>query len=132
MRIRRIILVILLLAVASLAVYWFLIRKPSTPAASALSGSGTVEATMVTVSPEMAGRVAEVFVNEGDQVKAGDTLFTLDSTLMESQLNQAQVNLNAAQAGLDVAHEAYTAAQAGVDIAQAQYNLAAVKGVHGL
>jgi multidrug efflux pump subunit AcrA (membrane-fusion protein) len=117
-------IILLLIVIISLVTYWYLTTQKSTTASGSLTGSGTVETTTVTISPELAGRVAEVLVAEGDHVNGGDTLFKLDSTLMNSQLNQGQVNLNAAQAGLNVAHEGYAAALVGVNIAQAQYNLA--------
>jgi len=124
MKIVRIIILILLVSVIVLAVYWYLSQRTSSPAASVLTGSGTVEANQVTISPEMAGRVIEVSVGEGDQVKAGDTLFKLDDTLIIAQRDQAQTNLQAAQAGLEAANTAVDAAQVGVTTAQAQYDLA--------
>ena len=76
----------------------------------------------MTISPEVTGRVVDVSVSEGDSVKAGDILFKLDDTLLAAQLNQAQTNLAAAQAGLEAANTALAAAQAGVTTAQAQYD----------
>ena len=121
---RRIFIPIILLLVASVLVYWYLTTQKAKPATTGLVGSGTVETTTVTISPEVSGRIIEVLVNEGDQVNSGDVLFSLDSTLLDAQLNQAQVNLRAARVGMDVAHNAYAAALTGLNIAQAQYNLA--------
>ena len=121
---RRIIIPIILIVAVSLAVYWYLTTQKDEPTESVLTGSGTVEATTVTISPEVFGRIAEVAVKEGEQVEPGDRLFELDSTLLSAQLNQAQVNLEAAKAGMEVARESSAAAQSGVEIAQAQYDLA--------
>ena len=41
------------------------------PANSALTASGTVEATEILIAPEISGKVTEVLVNQGDIVKAG-------------------------------------------------------------
>ncbi len=120
---RRIIIPILFIVIISLVAYWYLSTQKSQPASTALTGSGTVEATEVTISPEISGRVAQVLVNEGDQVAAGDVLFKLDGTLLEAQLNQAKANLGAAQAGKQVAQDSYAAAVTGQNTAQAQYNL---------
>ena len=106
-----------------LVAYWYLTTQTCTGNRAALTGTGTVEANEVTISPEVSGRITEVFVDQGDQVNTGDALFKLDDTLLGAQLNQAQVNLDAARAGMDVAQNSYSAAQASEEIAQAQYNL---------
>ncbi len=124
MKIIRIILIILLIAAIAVVAYWYVTTHNTTPATTVLSGSGTVETTQVTISPEVTGRVVEVSVSEGDAVKAGDILFKLDDTLLTAQLNQAHTNLAAAQAGLDAANTALAAAQAAVTTAQGQYDLA--------
>ena len=59
--------------------------------------------------------MAEVLVNEGDAVKAGDPLFRLDGSLLAAQRK-------AAAAALDTASSAVQTAIASVDSAQAQYN----------
>ena len=84
---------------------------------SALTASGTIEATTVNVSPELAGKVKDVLVDEGQAVKTGDPLFHLDDTLLKAQ--QA-----AATAGLGVAKSAALTAQAAYQSAQAQYDIA--------
>ena len=84
---------------------------------SALTASGTIEATTVNVSPELAGKIQAVLADEGQAVKTGDPLFRLDDTLLKAQ--QA-----AAQAGLNVAQSAALTAQAAYQSAQAQYDIA--------
>lgn len=49
------------------------------------------------VGPKTAGRVAQVRVTVGQAVKAGDILFELDKTDVETQLRQARADLVAAQ-----------------------------------
>ncbi|HSJ88691.1 MAG TPA: efflux RND transporter periplasmic adaptor subunit [Anaerolineales bacterium] len=44
------------------------------------------------------GRVTNVDVKVGDQVKAGQTLVTLDTTIQEARVREAEANLAAAQA----------------------------------
>jgi HlyD family secretion protein len=122
MKIGRIILAILLIVAVIVAAYWYVTTRTTLTTTSALTGSGTVETTQVTISPEVTGRVTEVLVGEGNSIKAGDILIKLDDALLIAQLNQAQTNLAAAQAGLEVAKTAMAAAQAGVTTAQAQYD----------
>ena len=45
-----------------------------------LSASGTIESVVVNVSPQLAGRVKEVLFEEGQPVKKGDPLLSLEST----------------------------------------------------
>ena len=124
MKIVRIILIILLLSAIAVVAYWYVTTQNTSPVTTALTGSGTVETTQVDISPEVTGKIVAVSVSESDSVKTGDTLFTLDDTLLTAQLNQAQTNLAVAQAGLDAANTALAAAQAGVTTIQGQYDLA--------
>jgi len=57
-----------------------------------IAGLGVVETAgrEVNVAAPEAGRVAEVFVEVGDVVKAGEQLFRLDDTLMRSELMRAE------------------------------------------
>lgn len=122
MKIGRILLVILVILAIVVVAYWYVNIRTPTTVSTALTGSGTVETTEVTISPEVTGRVVDVSVAEGDSVKAGDTLFRLDDTLLASQRDQAQTNLAAAQAGLEAANTTLAVAQAAVTTAQAQYD----------
>jgi HlyD family secretion protein len=123
MKTLRIILIILLVSAIGVVVYWYLTTQNPATVSTSLTGSGTVEATQVIISPEVTGRIVDILVSEGDSVKAGDTLFKLDDTLLNAQRAQAEANLASAQAGLEAANTALAAAQAGVTTAQAQYNL---------
>ncbi len=123
MKVGRIILAILVVTAVVVVAYWYVTTQNTSTVTTALTGSGTVETTDVAIAPEVSGKVVDVLVNEGDTVKAGDTLFKLDDTLLNAQKDQAQANLGAAQAGLDAANTAFTAAQAGITTAQTQYDL---------
>ena len=123
MKIGRIIIIIVWVLAAIVFGYWFLTTRDKPSEVSTLTGSGTVEATEVTIAPEVSGRITEVFFNQGDQVNSGESLFILDNTLLAAQLKQGQVNLDAAMVGMDVARNSLVAAQDSVDIAQAQYDL---------
>ncbi|GAB6152682.1 hypothetical protein JCM17380_14320 [Desulfosporosinus burensis] len=49
------------------------------------------------------GRVTRVAVKVGDSVQVGQTLVTLDTTLVDAQVAQAKANVEAAQTGVNVA-----------------------------
>lgn len=47
----------------------------------------------VVVRPEVAGRISRIHFTEGGRVKAGQPLFTLDGSLAQASLNEANANL---------------------------------------
>lgn len=67
---------------------------------NSIEASGTIEATNVTVSAKASGQVKKIFVNEGDNVSAGDTLMIIDHDLLAIQLRQADAAVDAATAQL--------------------------------
>ena len=54
---------------------------------------GWVEADMIFVSPDETGRVTKLNVREGDEVKVGDLLYTVDDDLQQADLNQNNATL---------------------------------------
>ena len=62
---------------------------------------GWVEADMIFVSPDESGRVTGLNVREGDEVKAGAQLFSVDDDLQRADLNQNNATLANAQQSYD-------------------------------
>jgi HlyD family secretion protein len=58
---------------------------------------GWVEADMIFVSPDESGRVTRLNVREGDEVKAGAKLYSVDDDLQQADLNQNNATLANAQ-----------------------------------
>lgn len=82
-------------------------------------------ATAVPLNFKNSGKVAEIRVKTGDQVKAGQVLAALDPADLRSQLRQAQANLDAAKASYDKLVQSpksadVATAQAAVDAADRQ------------
>lgn len=77
---------------------YFLMRDRS--AGDGLSASGTVEATEASLGFQAAGRIERISVNEGDRVKAGDTIAVLDRTELDARQAQARAQVAAAEAAL--------------------------------
>jgi membrane fusion protein, multidrug efflux system len=83
---------------------------------------GNVEAySTISVKAQVGGELTKVSFHEGDSVKKGDLLFTIDARPYDAQLSQAQANsardtaaLSQAQANLarDIANEKYAQDQA--------------------
>src|SRR5271169_4636956 len=62
---------------------------------------GWVEADMIFVSPDEFGRVTKLDVHEGDEVKAGDPLYSVDDDMQQADLNQNKATLANAQQSYD-------------------------------
>ena len=62
---------------------------------------GWVEADMIFVSPDEPGRVIRLNVREGDQVKEGAPLYSVDDDLQKADLNQNNATLANAQQTYD-------------------------------
>src|SRR3954447_6022687 len=62
---------------------------------------GWVEADMIFVSPDEAGRVTKLNIREGDEVKVGDPLYSVDDDLQQADLNQTKATLANAQQTYD-------------------------------
>ena len=113
---RMIIMLVVALALAA-AAYWYFFMRPAVEAAGALTASGTIETTEISIAPELSGRIVEIKANEGDTVKAGDVLFRLDGSLLQAQRNVTD-------AALESAKGAAASADAAVASAQSQYDIA--------
>jgi membrane fusion protein, multidrug efflux system len=87
-----------------------------------LKGVGTVEASStVTVRAQVTGELTRVGFREGDFVKKGEELFSIDARTYDAQLNQIQANLARDEAVLaqieanlarDLAQQKYAESQA--------------------
>jgi multidrug resistance efflux pump len=97
MRLRVAVVVVLLVA----GYYGFLALGGRTD--GTLQASGTIEAVTVNVSPELAGKVTEVMVEEGQAATRGDPLAALDDSLLSGERKVAVATLDAARAGAETA-----------------------------
>ncbi len=90
----------------------------ATDQSGTINASGVVEAVEVGVASQVSGKVAEVYVQEGQRVSAGDQLLLLENDTLQAQYDQAQAAYDAAEAGLVTANAALASAEAGVDAAK--------------
>jgi len=107
----------------SLAAAWASIVNPSTASSTALTASGTVETTELSIAPEVPGKILEVNVQEGDVVKTGDVLFHLDDTTLKIQRTIAAANLETAKIALQQMTSPAALAAAQKLVAQDQQDL---------
>lgn len=82
----------------------FQIWRQDAAAHAAAGGSGVVEATDVLLAARISARVVDLPVHEGQDVKAGDPLLTLDCADPQAALAEAQARFAAAQAQAQAAH----------------------------
>lgn len=115
------------IAVAALAIgggaWWWTNGANATERPGDVRLSGTIEAEQVLVTAEINGRVRQLLVDEGQEVKAGQGLVQLDTALLEAQKAQADAAVAVAEANLDLVkagarEEELLAAEAQVNQAQ--------------
>jgi membrane fusion protein, multidrug efflux system len=58
---------------------------------------------VVSIQPQVSGRITKIHFTDGADVKVGDLLFTIDPRPYEAQLHQADANLAQAEAALNLA-----------------------------
>ena len=81
-----------------------------------------VKQDKVSVSAEVSGKIAQVFVKEGQEVEPGDMLFRIDPEPFQIQLDQANAAIASAQA--NVTALANSSDLSGADIAAAHADIA--------
>jgi HlyD family secretion protein len=115
---KRLILALLLLGAFALLYYRYVLAPTMVVSheiaagelVSDVMGTGTLEARVkVTVSTKIAGRITDMLVDQGDEVRAGQVLVRLDDEDFKRQVEVEQANVAARRAALDrlVADKAY-------------------------
>ena len=72
---------------------------------------GKVKKEVISFAPKITGRILEIYVEEGQTVKAGDTLAKIDAPEISAKIAQAQGATNAATAQAEMARNGATANQ---------------------
>lgn len=92
-------LVIPILLVAALLTWGITAYLRSTrPADDRVAASGTIEARQVSVASKMPGRIERLHAREGDSVRAGAQLVTMEGRELLAQLDQARAAVETARA----------------------------------
>ena len=121
---------ILVLVIAASAVYWLRIRTVSVEGYNAVKGeivaevmgTGTLEAKVQTiVSTKIPGRIFDMRVDQGDQVRAGQTLLRLDDSEFRQQVEMARSTLDAAKATVERMQADSVRSQAVLEQARIEY-----------
>jgi HlyD family secretion protein len=109
-------LVVLIVGLALAGAYWWHLTEPGLPAGIA-SGNGRIEADEIDIATKFAGRIAELFADEGDTVKQGQALARMDTSDLQASLAKAVAVTQQADAAL-------TSARADVEQQKSQLQFA--------
>ncbi len=91
--------------------------------------TGTIEATDVDVSTEIAGKLERLLVNEGDRVEQGQVIAKIEDSQLEAEARRAEAALEAARKTVEdleagARKEELKQARARVELAKARLDLA--------
>src|SRR5437588_3834000 len=76
----------------------------------------TVAREVVSIQPQVSGRILEIHFTDGANVKKGDLLFTIDTKPFEANLRQTEANVSR-----DLALKKQAEANLAKDVAQSKY-----------
>jgi len=108
---------IAIIVLAVIAVLYFGLANLKGNGNGDLTASGSIEATIVNISPELAGKILKVDVVEGAPVTTNDPLLHLDPSLLTAQRAVAAASLEVAKAGAQTAQDALNTAKSQYQIA---------------
>lgn len=100
----KVIVALLVLSIAGGAIWYFLIRTPPAPR-NLITLSGRIEGDDTTVATKVPGRIREIQVREGDQVKAGQVIALIDDEQVRAREEQEQSKVLQAEARVSSAQQ---------------------------
>lgn len=122
-KIVRVILALTLLAGGTAG--WFYFGQPS-EVKEVIAVSGRIESDDAIVAAKTSGRIREISVREGDQVKAGQVVAVLDDDQIEARVEQAQSDVEQSEAKLQFARGQVAVLQAQLEQSRLGVNQARV------
>jgi multidrug resistance efflux pump len=110
----------------ALATIWYFATTDRT---SEMVLIGTIDANQVIVSPQVAGRIVKLAVDEGTVVKQGDVIAELDRSELEAQTNAAEATIRSLESRVGEARatEQQARGQTSSDVLNAQARLQAAR-----
>jgi HlyD family secretion protein len=116
----RVVLVALLLLIgagAGMGWLWWQQHQSRLPLGIA-SGNGRLESDEIDIDTKFAGRIAKLFVDEGDMVAAGQVVAMMDTRDLQASLKKSEALVSQAQRTLDEAKANLVQQQTQVTLAQ--------------
>ena len=102
----------LLAALAVAAFFGWRYLQPAQLPPGIASGNGRIEAVEIDIAAKIAGRIADILVEEGEMVTAGQVVARMDTAVLEAQLREAEAQLRRAQIAIETANTQVTQRQA--------------------
>lgn len=98
-----------------------------------ITGQGIIETSEVNINSKVPGKVVQIYVQEGQEVKEGDPLVEISSEELQAKKKQAEAAVAQAEAALKASKEQLEQAKAGVEaskglVEQAKAGVEAAKG----
>ena len=117
---------VILLVLTAIAAVWYF---ATTDRSSDVILIGTVDANQVIVSPQVAGQIVKLAVDEGTVVKQGDLIAQLDTSALEAEAKAAEATIQSLQSRVGEAHatQQQTQGQTSSDVLNAQARLQAAR-----
>jgi len=97
LRNKPVLIALVALAVAAVAWYAWSTLRTTGPGAGFISGNGRIEATEIDLATKLPGRIEAILVREGDFVKAGQPLATMQSDVLQAQYDEAEATRQQAE-----------------------------------
>lgn len=116
---RLAVLLVTLAAAGGGGAWWWLHRVPPLPPGIAL-GNGRLEADPIDIATKFAGRIAELKVDEGSLVEAGQVLAVMDTRDLEASLKKAEAQVEQANKAIAEANAVVAQAHTQVVLGQQQ------------
>lgn len=100
--IKKVILALVIIGVLALIAYG-LYKSNQASAPTSITLQGQMQMQQTSIAAKVPGRIAQIFVTEGDMVAVGQQLIEMDSPEINAKINQARAGKQAAQSQLDKA-----------------------------
>lgn len=111
---------VLLLGVAVVAALWLWRHSQGDRLEGRIaSGNGRIEAVEIDIATPKAGRIKEIFANEGDYVETGKVLAKMDTAVLEAQQREAEARFRQAESAVQIANSQVAQRQSEKAAAQA-------------
>jgi HlyD family secretion protein len=117
LRVKVMALILLVSGAVGIGWFWWQHHQLRLPPGIAW-GNGRLEADEIDVDTKFAGRIAKLFVDEGDMVRAGQVVALMDTQDLEASLKKSEALVNMAQRVLDEARANLVQQQTQVRLAQ--------------
>jgi HlyD family secretion protein len=98
-RIIPLVLIVLIVGGAGAFYRWKSLQSQLPP--GIFSGNGRIESDAIDISTKFAGRIATIAVDEGDMVKAGQVVATMDTRDLEASLKKSKAQVELSNRAID-------------------------------